>query len=92
MQKFLNWFRILVIMTIIYFPDICKAQERFDFGIHQGHFLAGDFKTSAQEFKNCIVFKIIFDDECAVKFDSSKITGRSYNWRWSNIIRHGKIM
>ena len=92
MNKFLNLVKIFVLVGFLYSSSICMAQKRFDFEIHYDHFLAGEYKSLEREFKNCLECKIIFKDGCAVKYNSSKITGRTYNWRWVKRNIHGKLM
>lgn len=74
------------------FLSVCIAQERFDFEVHQAHFLSGEYRTSEKQLTNSREFKIIFKDGCTVKFNTNAFTGRANNWRW--IIRnvHGKVM
>lgn len=93
MKKFQSWVKGIFLTTLfICSIGICEAQERFDFEVHQGHFLNGEYRTSEKQLTYSREFEIIFKDGCAVKFNTDAYTGRASKWRWSRRNIHGLLM
>ncbi len=72
---------------------ICGASNgKFNFGVHEGHFLYGEYEAWEKEDRNYASIKIKFKDGCTVIYTELKGDRRSGQWRW--IVRniHGQTM
>ncbi len=93
MKIFQSWIKVITIFLISSIAFYANGEEkRFDFEVHQGHFINGEFDTSVRNHKYKQVFELTFKDGCAVKFDSDMNTGRASLWRWSKRNVHGRMM
>ena len=94
MLKLHRWNKIISILIVSCFLGLSSVSggNRFDFEIHKGHFLSGEYKTKSKELSDSIEFEIVFKDGCSVKYNMSKRFGRAEHWRWSKRNVHGKLM
>ena len=89
LQVCLKVILILLIYSILVVAN--GAEKRFDFEVHRGHFLNGEYQVSTQIGNRVHVMELTFKDGCAVKFDQQD-SGQASNWRWSRRSLHGKLM
>ncbi len=89
--KFKSKILYLVLCLILVCSISSASNGQFDLGVHQGHFLAGEFDAWETEDRNYSKLKIKFKDGCTVVYTKFKGDGTG-QWRW--IVRniHGQTM